>query len=136
MTLDANTHEEEAKTLSQDILYRSTVLERSFDRSTAPWVHNFMVNVGLKEKGLCYQYADGLYSYLKKRDYSHFDFHLAGAHIGEYWREHNTLVVTAKNGKIQDGIVIDPWRKQGEVFVAKLKDDKSYAWKHRPEREY
>jgi len=136
MTLDANIPEQEAKILSQDILYRSTALERSFDRSTAPWVHNFMVNVGLKEKGLCYQYADGLYSYLKKRDYPHFDFHLAGAHIGEYWREHNTLVVTAKDGNLQDGIVIDPWRKQGEVFVAKLKDDKVYAWKHRPEREY
>jgi len=75
-----------------------------------------------------------LYLYLKQKKYPHFAFHLAGAHIGEYWREHNTLVVTAKNGRFEDGIVVDPWREEGKVFVSRLKDDKAYTWVHRPER--
>jgi len=134
LTLDSTIPHTEAQHLANDIVWRSKVLEEQFDRSTSPWVHNFMVNVGLKQKGLCYQYADGLYLYLKQKKYPHFAFHLAGAHIGEYWREHNTLVVTAKNGRFKDGIVVDPWREEGKVFVSRLKDDKAYKWVHRPER--
>jgi hypothetical protein len=133
-TLDSDVPQEEALRLSEDILYRAAQLERSFGRTTSPRMHNFMINLGLKKKGLCYHYADGLYSYLKQRSYPHFDFHLVGAHIGEYWREHNALLITAKNGVTEDGVLIDPWRVQGEVFVSKMKEDKAYRWVHRPER--
>ena len=135
LQMERNASVEEAQQLSYDIITRAALLERTFDRTTTPWMHNFMVNVGLKQKGLCYQYADGLYGYLRQRHYPHFRFHLAGAHIGEYWREHNTLVITAKNGKVQDGIVVDPWREQGKVFVSLLQEDKAYNWVHRPKRE-
>jgi len=135
-TLNGDIPREEARHLSRDILYRAAQLEHSFGRTTSPWMHNLMVDIGLKERGLCYHYADGLYAYLKERSYPHFDFHLVGAHIGEYWREHNALLVTARNGVPEEGVIIDPWRIEGKVFVSRMKEDKAYRWVHRPEREY
>ncbi|MCF6205417.1 MAG: hypothetical protein L3J47_00795 [Sulfurovum sp.] len=134
--LDRNIPQPEAEALAADIVRETDRLERVFDRSTLPWFHNFMVTVGIKKQGLCYHYSDGLYRYLKTRHYPHFTFHLAGAHIGEYWREHNALVILPRR-KIPfgEGIVIDPWRKQGSVFVSKVKDDPNYRWHHRHSRE-
>jgi hypothetical protein len=134
VTLDTDVPRKEAERLAGDVIVRSRMLNREFDRNTSPWLHNFLVNVGLKQKGLCYHFSDGLYRYLIQRGYQHFDFHLAGAHIGEYWREHNALVITAKKGEVQEGIVIDPWRQTGRVFISRLKEDRAYRWKHRPER--
>jgi len=125
---------EEVYRLAHDVVRRSEALNRKFERTDSPWVHNFLVNVGLKSEGLCYHFSDGLYTYLRQGDYPHFTFHLVGANIGEYWREHNALVITAKGGDVYEGIVVDPWRKTGGVFVSKLKDDKAYAWRHRPLR--
>jgi hypothetical protein len=93
-----------------------------------------MVNTGIKKQGLCYHFSDGLYRYLIQRNYPHVTFHLVGAHIGEYWREHNALVITANGQDVNEGIIVDPWRETGRVFVSKLKEDRAYVWKHRPER--
>jgi len=57
-----------------------------------------------------------------------------GANIGEYWSEHNSLVIVAKGMLIEEGIIIDPWRKGGELYFSKVKDDKKYIWQHRPSR--
>ncbi len=135
LSLDSRISQEESHRLSADIIRRSAALEQAFDRTENPYLHNFLVNIGLKEKGLCYHFSDGLYTYLTTKHYPHFAFHLAGAYIGEYWREHNTLVVTAKGQPFEEGIVIDPWRNQGHVFVSRLKDDHAYRWKHRKWRE-
>jgi len=125
----------ERERLASSILSYSRTLEERFDRTTSPWIHNFFVNIGLKQKGLCYHYSDAMYGYLRQGAFPHYEFHLAGAYIGEYWREHNALVITANGGEFNEGVVIDPWRKRGEVFISKVKDDKAYAWRHRRERE-
>ena len=135
-SLDSRIPQEESHRLAADIIRRSAVLEQAFDRRGNPYLHNFLVNIGVKKKGLCYHFSDGLYTYLIQRNYPHFAFHLAGAHIGEYWREHNTLVITAKGQPFEEGIVVDPWRKQGQVFVSRLKDDRAYVWQHRKWREF
>jgi hypothetical protein len=132
--LDTDVPQKEAERLAKDVIVRSETLNREFDRSASPWLHNFLVNVGVKQKGLCYHFSDGLYRYLTQREYPHFAFHLVGANIGAYWKEHNALVITAKGQDVEEGIIVDPWRKTGSVFVSKLKDDRAYVWKHRPER--
>ena len=134
-SLDSRTPQAESYRLASDIICRSAALEQAFDRTENPYFHNFLVNIGVKKQGLCYHFSDGLYTYLIQGHYPHFAFHLAGAHIREYWREHNTLVVTAKGQPFEEGIVVDPWRKQGQVFVSRLKDDRAYVWKHRKWRE-
>lgn len=124
----------ETKQLSQDIFRKTQKLTKEFELTSPPVFHNFLVNVGLREKGLCYHWSDALYAYLSEKHYPSFEFHLVGANIGEYFYEHNALVVVAKGGKVQEGVIIDPWRDSGELYFSLVKSDVEYRWKHRPAR--
>ena len=133
-SLDASIPKHEANRLAVDILRETNRLTQAFELTSPPLFHNFLVNAGLREKGLCYQWSDALYDHLSKRDYPSFSFHLFGANIGEYFTEHNTLVVTKKGEASQEGIVIDPWRNSGELYFSTIKEDTAYHWIHRPQR--
>ncbi len=133
-SLDENISEEEAMQLSRDIFHQTQLLSKEFELTSPPLWHNFLVNVGIREKGLCYHWSDALYIYLSQKTYSSFDFHLMGADIGKYFLEHNVLVVVAKDGKVENGVIIDPWRDSGKVYFSKVKEDLNYKWVHRAER--
>ncbi len=120
--------------LSRDIFQETEKLTKEFELTSPPLFHNTLVNIGLRDKGLCYHWSDALYAYLSQKQYTHFEFHLAGANIGEYFSEHNALVVIDKGGSIKDGILIDPWRNSGNLYFSRVVDDKKYQWKHREER--
>lgn len=132
--LDTTITEDEALQLSQDIFWKTEDLRKEFDRTSSPVWHNFLVNTGLREKGLCYHWSDALYAYLSAKDYPSFEFHLMGANIGEYWSEHNVLTVLGKDGELQEGIIIDSWRDSEKLYFSKATDDTDYVWKHRMHR--
>lgn len=134
--LDSTMPKSESVQLSKDIFDKTKQLTEEFELTKPALWHNFLVNVGVKEKGLCYHWSDALYLHLNEKKYAHFSFHLVGADVGEYFFEHNALVVVTKNAKIiDDSIIIDPWRDSGKLYFSKLKDDTLYKWKHRKERE-
>ena len=130
-TLDTTITQEKALKLSQDIFWKTEDLRKEFNRTSNPLWHNFLVNTGMRNKGLCYHWSDALYMYLSSKDYASFEFHLMGANIGEYWSEHNVLMVVGKDSKMQEGIIIDPWRDSEKLYFSKGKDDTDYVWKHR-----
>ncbi|MEA1953781.1 MAG: hypothetical protein U9O24_05270 [Campylobacterota bacterium] len=137
-SLDATISQQQALLLSKDIFNKTSHLVKEFKLTSPALFHNTLVNVGLREKGLCYHWSDALYIYLLPR-YSYVEFHLVGANIGEYLFEHNALVivkkgVVVKGGVIEEGIIIDPWRNSGELYFSKVKEDKVYQWKHRADR--
>ena len=134
VSLDSDIPQSEAEQLSRDIFYKTEQLTEEFKMASPPQFHNFLVTVGVKEKGLCYHWSDTLYLYLTAKGYASFEFHLMGANVGEYFYEHNALVVIAKDGKIEEGVIIDPWRDSGELYCSKVKDDLKYEWQHRPKR--
>jgi hypothetical protein len=133
-SLDKSITQDEAMYLSQDIFYKTQKLTKEFELTSPPLFHNSLVNIGIREKGLCYHWSDALYMHLSQKKYPHFEFHLVGANIGEYFFEHNALVIMAKNGSIKNGILIDPWRDSGKLYFSKVVEDKKYQWKHREER--
>jgi len=133
-SMDKSISQNEATQLSKDIFYKTQELTEEFEMISPPQFHNFLVTVGLRERGLCYHWSDALYLYLLEKNYESFEFHLMGANIGEYLFEHNALIVVAKGGKIQEGIIIDPWRNSGELYFSKVGDDPKYQWQHRPIR--
>ena len=124
----------ETMQLSRDIFSKTAKLTKEFQMTSPPQYHNFLVNIGMKEKGLCYHWSDALYLHFMQSDYPSFEFHLAVSNKGEYWSEHNSLVIVGKGKPIESGIVIDPWRYAGKLYFSKLKDDKQYHWIHRPTR--
>ncbi len=133
-SLDENVSQTEAMKLSKDIFHKTQLLSKEFELTSPPLWHNFLVNVGIREKGLCYHWSDALYVSLSTKKYISFDFHLMGADIGKYFLEHNALVVVAKGGKVEDGIIIDPWRDSGKVYFSKVSEDTKYKWIHRIDR--
>lgn len=134
--LDTSIPKHESIQLSKDIFEMTRFLTKEFELTKPALWHNFLVNIGVKEKGLCYHWSDALYLYLNEKKYVHFSFHLVGADIGEYFFEHNALVIVTKNARmLEDGILIDPWRDSGNLYFSKLKEDTSYQWKHRRKRE-
>jgi len=133
-SLGENIPQEEAIQLSQDIFHQTQKLTKEFELTSPPLWHNFLVNVGLREKGLCYHWSDALYVHLSKKQYPSFDVHMMGADIGKYFLEHNVLVVVAKGGKVEDGVIIGPWRDSGNIYFSKVSEDTQYTWRHRVDR--
>jgi len=133
-SVDRHVPYEESTRLSRDIFHKTQQLTKEFDLTSPPLWHNFLVNIGLRKKGLCFHWSDTLYLHLKKQHYGHYAFHLVGANIGEYFLEHNALVIIPKGGKIQNGVIIDPWRNSGKLYFSKIKEDKKYRWIHRKDR--
>ncbi len=131
--LDPTIPHQEADRLARD-LYRSTAKLVTLYRLTRPplW-HNLLVNVGIKEKGLCYHFSDTLFVHLQRGDYPHFAFHLAVANKGDYFGEHNALLIAAKGKPITKGLIVDAWRHSGRLYVVPFAKDR-YRWRHRAER--
>lgn len=135
-SLDSSVSYEKSSMLSRDIFKQIEILTKRFKLTSPPLWHNFLVNTGLRNKGLCYHWSDALYLHLYDKKYEDFSFYLVGSSIGNYFLEHNALLVVAKRAKsMQGGIVIDPWRESGKLYFSKVEEDTEYSWKHRKERE-
>lgn len=126
--------QKESIKLSRDIFQKTMLLTTEFELTSPPLWHNTLVNIGVRKKGLCYHWSDTLYLYLSTQGYTSVEFHLVVANIGEYLWEHNALVVVKKGGKIEEGIVVDPWRDSGKLYFSKVNEDRKYKWLHRSER--
>ena len=88
--------------------------------------HNFLVNAGLKERGLCHHWARDLMNSLAALKPATLDLHWGAARAGT-WREHNAVVVTAKGEPFASGIVLAPWRGRGRLFAGRVAADQ-YPW--------
>jgi len=98
-----------------------------------PLLHNVLVNVGLRERGLCWHWTEDLLARLGDLPLDAYDLHWATAHRGEMFREHNSVVVTAKGGAFESGIVLDPWRDSGRLYFGPVQGDR-YPWEPRFDR--
>lgn len=91
-----------------------------------PLFHNFLVNTGIRKRGLCFQYAEDLLARLDELKLSTLELHWGEARAGTL-REHNCVVVTARGGPFRSGIILDCWRHSGHLYWAPLATD-DYPW--------
>ncbi len=131
LLLSLHVKKSEAQDLAKKAIAESQHLALSYDLVKPPLFQNFLVNMGLRKKGLCWQFAYDMLDFVKKQDYKSFDYYIGGANIGNYWSEHNVLVLTCKGCKFSSGVLLDPWRNSGDLYFSKLKDDKDYIWQQR-----
>lgn len=96
----------------------------------SPWVHNFLVNVGLKNRGLCYHGAEDLHARLNALGCRTLEFRFALASAMGY-DEHTALVVIVRGGAFGEGVGLDPWRESLPLYWVKLKNDPKYRWLER-----
>ncbi len=91
-----------------------------------PLFHNFLVNSGIRKRGLCFEWAEDLLAHLDALRCSSVEFHWAEARAGTL-REHNCVVVTAKGQPFRSGIVLDCWRHSGHLYCSSMDAD-HYPW--------
>jgi len=126
-SLDDSIDKKEARDLALFAIPYTKKLANSYSLVLSPNFQNFLVNIGYKKKGYCYNYADDLGYALVKRGYKSFDIYRIIHKRGSIF-EHNAIMITP-HFTTQKGVILDGWRDAGELFFSRLKDDKDYDWK-------
>jgi len=101
-------------------------LAREYRLLWPPLFQNFLINVGLKQRGLCYHFAEDLEMKLDQLNLKTLIVQRSIARAGT-WREHNALVITARNQPFADGLVLDGWRNSGRLVCTPVWAD-HYPW--------
>jgi hypothetical protein len=120
----------EAQRLAEAALAQSLRLAEEYRMTRPALFNNVLVNVGIKRRGLCWHWTEDLLAALGALRLSSFDLHWGTAHRDRLFREHNSVVVTARGQAFESGIVLDPWRDSGALHWVAVREDR-YPWKPR-----
>ena len=124
-SIDAN----EARRAAIVAIEYSNQLARQYDVTTSPLVHNLLVNLGIKSRGLCIHWTEDLLARLQQENFHSLDLHWAIAnHDAAFRIEHSTVVISARGDSLYRGMVLDPWRDAGRLFWAYTLQDEVYPW--------
>ncbi len=129
VALDRSVDPKEAEDLSRIALLYPHLLAKRYRLVAPPNIHNFLINIGMRKRGLCYHWMFDLAKILCARHYKTLDLYDGVAYY-DTLREHNALVVTAKGKPFVSGIVLDGWRESGALIFVPLARDR-YPWKLR-----
>ena len=127
LTLAPTVRPAEADRLAERAFVSAENLRQEYRIVGWPLLQNFLVNTGVKEKGLCHQWARDLGRSLSTLRLKSIDLHWGIAHAGT-WREHNCIVATAAGRPLESGIALDLWRHGGRLFWSPVADD-HYPWR-------
>src|SRR5947209_9413469 len=120
-----NVDPREAALLSATAHTTSRQLAREYGVNGDPALHNYLIHIGVKKKGICADYTHDIGAKLRELRFKTFVLHWGAAWPKES-DENNALVVTARDQPFLDGIVLDGWRRGGRLFWCKVKDDREY----------
>lgn len=110
----------------------SDELAGEYEITDSPLVHNAKVNIGLKERGLCYHWARDIQTRMTHARFATLQFNRLVANADNPFRlEHSTAVVFARGDHWRNGIVLDPWRTGGTLHWDHVRADTRYDWKLR-----
>jgi hypothetical protein len=115
----------EAELVSVTAHTASRNLAREYHLTLSPIFQNFLIQMGMRQRGWCGHYTRDIGERLKELKLKALVLHWGAAFAGTE-DESNCLVVTARNQPFQDGIVLDGWRKAGRLFWCALKKDSEY----------
>lgn len=92
-----------------------------------PIMHNMLIDIGIKKRGACKDWAEDLLAFLRpiKRKYFYVTW---GEANPKKMTEHNVAVVYPNTATFYDGVVVDPWRTSGKPFSVPVQKDKHYKW--------
>ena len=133
--LNGRTNIDEAGQVAQTAISYSSYLAEEYQLVRPAVLHNVLVRMGLKNRGLCHPWTEDLIKQLEVLELKTYQLYWGVAHRGSELREHNSVVVTAKGQLFEEGIVLDPWRNSGKLYWAHVKNDR-YPWKERPRNEW
>jgi hypothetical protein len=121
----------EARRVAETAIRESAILAEEYQLVRPAAAHNLMVAIGVKNRGLCYQWAEDLMKRLEALELESFQLHWAVAHPGSNLREHNCVVISVAGQPFSKGILLDPWRHSGNLYWTPVVKD-SYPWEELP----
>ncbi len=120
---------EEARRAARIAIDYPLELKRQYRVTDPPLIHNMKVNMGLRPRGLCYQWADDLEARLRQENFRTLTLHRAIANSDRpFLIEHSTVIISRKGDPFEKGIVLDPWRYGGTLYWAPTLKDETYKW--------
>jgi len=121
----------EAGRVAKTAIQYSAYLAEKYEVVRPAVLHNVLIRLGLKNRGLCYHWTEDLLKKLRSLDLRTYQLHWGVAHQGSELREHNSVVISSKGQAFEEGMVLDPWRNSGDLYWALVKADR-YPWKALP----
>ena len=119
---------EEAARIARISIEYSLQLRREYNVTDPPLIHNSKVNLGLRPRGLCYQWADDLEARLRLENFQTLILHRVIANSTNFRIEHSTVIASRPGDSEDQGMILDPWRYGGELFWAPTLEDTKYVW--------
>lgn len=107
---------------------RTAELREAYQITDPPLVHNSKVNLGLKPRGLCWHWAEDMEQALAAQGFKTLRLHRAIANATTLRIDHSTVIISARDAGMFDGLVLDPWRKGGVLTWVRTDQDPKYVW--------
>jgi hypothetical protein len=119
---------DEARRVAHTAYTTGRELHREWRVAWLPGIQNFLVNIGKRKGGLCFQWATELLIRLDALKLQTLELHWAesGPNTGA---EHNVIVVTARGQAFGEGILLDNWRYSGTLVWTHVGMDPDYRWR-------
>jgi hypothetical protein len=128
-SLSADIDPAEARRAAQIAITYSQQLAQQYEITDSPLMHNFLVNIGVKERGLCVDWTSDLLVRLQQERFYSLKLHWGIANYETAFRiEHSTVIISARGNSLDQGLVLDPWRYSGYLFWAPTLHDPTYSW--------
>jgi len=124
----ATVNPEEARHVTYIAYTTGRELKTKWRMGASPTVHSFLINIGIKKAGYCYQFAAELLLRLDAQKLKTLDLHWGESDAGTD-TEHNVIVVTARGQPFEQGIMLDNWRQAGHLLWGPLTGDPSHTWR-------
>jgi hypothetical protein len=115
----------EAELLSVTAHTTSRSLAREYRIVLNPEFQNFLINIGVRQRGYCAHFTRDIGARLKELKLKTLVLHWGAAYAGTTG-EDNCLVVTARHQPFQEGIMMDGWRRAGRLFWSAVRKDHDY----------
>jgi hypothetical protein len=130
VALGADVDSHEARQAAAIAIEYPLELARQYEITDPPLVHNVLVNLGMKPRGLCVDWTTDLLTRLQQERFRSLSLHWGIANYESAFRiEHSSVIISARGDSLQQGLVLDPWRNGGRLFWAKTLEDPSYTWR-------
>ncbi len=127
VALSPSVNPEEARIVARISYTTGLELARKWKMVSSPTMQSFLINIGLKKGGYCYQFATELLLRLDAQKLRTLELHWAESDPGTD-TEHNVIAVTARGQPFADGIMLDNWRRSGHLLWGPLAGDPDHKW--------
>jgi hypothetical protein len=121
--LSPRVRKDEAARVAAYVYNAAGRLRRDYRVVWPPLFNNFLVNNGIRKRGLCFQWAEDLLVTLDTLKLTSLELRWGEADAGT-WQESNCLVITAKGQAFNTGIIVDCWRHSGHPYWTAVANDK------------